>query len=144
MMIGRRWWRCYARPRRCALQNRRSRPSGRDSFNVEAGDRQSEKTGQQPWSPLTATEPPGRWSFGRKAATAQAFIDGQLDAATIKQRFDIDLDELSSWVDRYVRHGTLGLRTTRLQCYRKPCMRSVKPRHRPGLRKPRTPSQSRL
>jgi len=52
---------------------------------------------------LTAKGPPGRWSFRRKAATAQAFIDGQLDAATIKQRFDIDLDELSSWVDRYVR-----------------------------------------
>ena len=111
---------------------------------METKDGQSEKTGQQPWSPLTAKGPPGRWSFRRKAATAQAFIDGQLDAATIKQRFDIDLDELSSWVDRYVRHGAMGLRTTMLQRYREPRMRSGKPRHRPGPRKPRAPSQSRL
>jgi hypothetical protein len=75
--------------------------------------------------------------LGRKAMTPRAFIDGQLNAAMIKQRLRIDYDELLGWLDRYVRYGKKGLRITNVQRYREPSIRSEKPRHKAGSRKPR-------
>jgi len=78
----------------------------------------SERQSEQLWSPLTANGPPSRWTPVRKAMVAQAILAGKLHKGTARRRFELAEEELSGWIAVYREHGTLGLRTTRLQQYR--------------------------
>ena len=48
----------------------------------------------------------------------RAILAGKLDKGTARRRFELAEEELSGWIAVYREHGTLGLRTTRLQQYR--------------------------
>jgi len=50
----------------------------------------------------------------------RAILAGKLDKGAARRRFELAEDELSGWIAVYREHGTLGLRTTRLQQYREP------------------------
>ena len=64
--------------------------------------------------------PPGirRWVTRRKAEVVAAVRGGLLSRKEACERYSLSEEELNGWDKLYDRHGTKGLRTTRLQQYR--------------------------
>ena len=73
--------------------------------------------------PLTLEDlPPSdtvRWVIRRKAELVAAVRGGLLSVEEACQRYRLSEEELVSWADSLAKHGPQGLRTTRLQLYRK-------------------------
>lgn len=59
-----------------------------------------------------------RWVARRKAAIVDAVRSGQLSVDDACRTYNLSLEELLSWQRLIERHGTRGLRTTRLKDYR--------------------------
>lgn len=66
-----------------------------------------------------------RWVIGRKATVVAAVQSGLLGLEEACRRYDISLEEFTSWVRLLERDGMRALRVTRLQKYRE------RPRRRP-------------
>ncbi len=64
--------------------------------------------------------PPGisRWVTRRKAEVVAAVRGGLLSQKEACERYALTEEELTGWSKLYDRHGSKGLRTTRLQQYR--------------------------
>lgn len=60
-----------------------------------------------------------RWTKYRKLAVVDAVESGLLTLDEASERYNLSAEELSSWKGRADRHGPDGLRTTRLQDYRR-------------------------
>ena len=60
-----------------------------------------------------------RWTKYRKLAVVDAVETGLLTLNEASERYNLSAEELSSWKGRADRHGADGLRTTRLQDYRR-------------------------
>lgn len=60
-----------------------------------------------------------RWVVRRKAQVVAGVQNGLLSAEEACQRYEISSEEFQSWVKLFNRHGLRGLRTTRVQQYRK-------------------------
>ena len=73
--------------------------------------------------PLTIDDlpPPNteRWVIRRKAEVVAAVRAGLISLEEACQRYRLSVDEFLSWQRLIDRHGMRGLRTTRLQQYRK-------------------------
>ncbi|MBL0931236.1 MAG: DUF1153 domain-containing protein [Alphaproteobacteria bacterium] len=69
---------------------------------------------------LIALPAPGtqRWVVRRKAAIVEAVKAGQLTAEDACRTYSLSAEEFQSWQRLIERHGTRGLRTTRLKEYR--------------------------
>lgn len=65
--------------------------------------------------PAPGTE---RWVVRRKAAIVDAVRSGQLSVDDACRTYSLSPEELLSWQRLIERHGTRGLRTTRLKEYR--------------------------
>ena len=78
-----------------------------------------------------------RWTPRRKAAVVRAVNVGEVAREEICRRYQISLEEFLSWQRDYETHGEHGLRSTRLQIYRRPLRRPKRPARRPGA--PRHP-----
>lgn len=59
-----------------------------------------------------------RWVVRRKAAIVDAVKSGQLSVDDACRTYSLSPEELLSWQRLIERHGTRGLRTTRLKDYR--------------------------
>ncbi len=59
-----------------------------------------------------------RWVVRRKAAIVEAVKAGQLTAEEACRTYSLSIEEFHSWQRLIERHGTRGLRTTRLKEYR--------------------------
>lgn len=59
-----------------------------------------------------------RWVVRRKAAIVEAVKAGQLTAEDACRTYSLSAEEFQSWQRLIERHGTRGLRTTRLKEYR--------------------------
>lgn len=59
-----------------------------------------------------------RWVVRRKAAIVEAVKAGQLTAEEACRTYSLSAEEFQSWQRLIERHGTRGLRTTRLKEYR--------------------------
>ena len=74
-------------------------------------------------SPLTIADlpPPGtiRWVSRRKAQVIAAVRGGLLSLEEACGRYRLTADEFLSWQSSIEQHGLAGLRTTRIQQYRK-------------------------
>lgn len=74
-------------------------------------------------SPLTLEDLPSpdtvRWVIRRKAELVAAIRGGLLSLEDACERYQLSEEELQSWVDSLARHGVRGLRSTKLQLYRK-------------------------
>ena len=75
-------------------------------------------------SPLTLADlpPPGTkeyWVIRRKALVVAAVRGGLLSLGDACNRYTLTIDEFLSWHDAVSQHGLAGLRTTRIQHYRK-------------------------
>lgn len=74
-------------------------------------------------SPLTIADlpPPGaqRWVIRRKAEVVAAVRGGLLSLEEACRRYMLTVDEFLSWQASVDQHGIAGLRTTRIQQYRK-------------------------
>lgn len=64
-----------------------------------------------------------RWSFRRKEAVVTAVANGEITPVEACRRYQLSEEEFLSWQQAYEAHGPGGLRTTRLQQYRRgePC-----------------------
>jgi hypothetical protein len=65
-----------------------------------------------------------RWTIRRKAAVVTAVADGVLTREQARRRYKLTEEEFLSWEEAFAAHGLLGLRSTRLQQYRRgdnPC-----------------------
>jgi hypothetical protein len=75
-------------------------------------------------SPLTIADlpPPGtiRWVSRRKAEVIAAVRGGLLSLEEACGRYLLTADEFLSWQSSIEQHGLAGLRTTRIQHYKKP------------------------
>ncbi len=60
-----------------------------------------------------------RWIIRRKAEVVLAVEGGLLTLEEACNRYSLSVDEFLSWQRSFDRHGLPGLRTTRLQEYRK-------------------------
>jgi hypothetical protein len=60
-----------------------------------------------------------RWTIRRKAAVVNAVSAGEVTREEICGRYQISIEELLSWQRDYESHGLHGLRSTRLQIYRR-------------------------
>ena len=60
-----------------------------------------------------------RWTVRRKAAVIEAVRAEMLTVEEACERYRISLDEFRAWERDYDRHGTPGLRITRVGIYRK-------------------------
>ncbi len=73
--------------------------------------------------PLTLEDlPPSdtvRWVIRRKAELVAAIHGGLLSLEDACERYQLSEEELQSWVNSLSRHGLRGLRSTKLQLYRK-------------------------
>jgi transposase-like protein len=65
-----------------------------------------------------------RWTVRRKAAVVNAVNAGEVTREEICRRYQISVEELLAWQQDYESYGPPGLRSTRLQVYR----RSARPR----------------
>jgi hypothetical protein len=65
-----------------------------------------------------------RWVVRRKAAIVEAVKQGQLTQTDACRTYGLSTEEFQSWQRLVERHGTRGLRTTRLKEYR---ARAVQP-----------------
>jgi len=74
--------------------------------------------------PLTLNDIPPpvtvRWVARRKAELVAAIRGGLLSLEDACERYQLSEEELASWADALAKHGVRGLRSTRLQLYRKP------------------------
>ena len=74
--------------------------------------------------PLTINDlpPPDtkRWVIRRKAEVVAAVRGGLISLEDACDRYTLSVEEFLSWQRLIDRHGMRGLRTTRLQDYRKP------------------------
>ena len=59
-----------------------------------------------------------RWIPGRKARIVAAVNAGIVTMKELTDRYEISVEEFSSWRRSIRRHGIPGLRVTRLQIYR--------------------------
>ncbi len=73
-------------------------------------------------NPLTLEDlpPPDtvRWVIRRKAELVAAIRGGLLSLEDACERYQLSEEELQSWANSIAKHGTRGLRSTRLQIYR--------------------------
>ena len=60
-----------------------------------------------------------RWVIRRKAELVAAIRGGLLSLEDACERYRLSEEELVSWADSLAKHGPRGLRSTRLQHYRK-------------------------
>lgn len=60
-----------------------------------------------------------RWGIRRKAAVVAEVQSGALTLDDACRKYDLTAEELLSWQRLVEKHGVPGLRTTRLQHYRK-------------------------
>jgi len=58
------------------------------------------------------------WVVGRKAIVVHAVMDNVISADDACARYGLSTEEFESWYRLVERHGTPGLRCTRLQEYR--------------------------
>jgi len=75
-------------------------------------------------NPLTITDLPEpgtqkRWVVRRKAQVVAAVHGGLLSLDEACSRYKLTLDEFLSWQSSIEKHGLSGLRTTRIQQYRR-------------------------
>ena len=74
-------------------------------------------------TPLTLEDlpPPDtvRWVIRRKAELVAAIRGGLLSLEDACERYQLSEEELQSWIDSLDQHGIRGLRSTKLQLYRK-------------------------
>jgi Protein of unknown function (DUF1153) len=61
-----------------------------------------------------------RWTIRRKAAVVTAVATGEITREAICLRYQISEEEFLSWQRAYDSYGLPGLRSTRLQQYRRP------------------------
>ena len=75
----------------------------------------------QPLS-LNDLPPPNtkRWVIRRKAELVAAVRGGLISLEEVCERYHLSVEEFVSWQASLDRNGVRGLRTTRLQQYRKP------------------------
>ncbi len=73
--------------------------------------------------PLTLEDlpPPDtvRWVIRRKAELVAAIRGGLLSLEDACERYQLSEEELQSWANSIAKHGIRGLRSTRVQLYRK-------------------------
>jgi transposase-like protein len=62
---------------------------------------------------------PKRWTAQRKAAIILAIRKGSISAQEACAHYDLSPEELAEWERDLDRYGVPGLRTTRVQIYRK-------------------------
>jgi Protein of unknown function (DUF1153) len=62
---------------------------------------------------------PSRWTPRRKAAVILAIRQRTISAQEACDRYDLSTEELAEWERDLDRYGVPGLRTTRVQIYRK-------------------------
>jgi len=78
-----------------------------------------EPTGQ----PLSVKDLPPRntkrWVIRRKAELVAAVRGGLISLEEVCERYQLSAEEFQTWQASLNRHGVRGLRTTRLQLYRK-------------------------
>lgn len=76
-------------------------------------------------SNLSELPPPGtsRWVTRRKAEVVQAVRSGLITLEEACRRYTLSMDEFMSWERLLDKHGVRGLRTTRIQQYRRPLTR---------------------
>jgi hypothetical protein len=60
-----------------------------------------------------------RWVIRRKASVVAGVHNGLITLEEACQRYNLSVEEFLSWQRQIERHGLLGLRTTRLQDYRR-------------------------
>jgi Protein of unknown function (DUF1153) len=60
-----------------------------------------------------------RWTLRRKAAVLQAVRNGVLTVEQASNRYALSVEELCAWERDFDQHGLPGLRSTRLQVYRR-------------------------
>ncbi len=60
-----------------------------------------------------------RWVIRRKAELVAAIRGGLLSLDDACDRYQLSEEELESWANSLARHGLRGLRSTKLQLYRK-------------------------
>ncbi len=60
-----------------------------------------------------------RWVIRRKAELVAAIRGGLLSLEDACERYQLSEEELESWANSLARHGLRGLRSTKLQLYRK-------------------------
>ena len=60
-----------------------------------------------------------RWVIRRKAELVAAIRGGLLSLDDACERYQLSEEELESWSNSLARHGLRGLRSTKLQLYRK-------------------------
>ena len=68
-----------------------------------------------------ASLPPAttRWVARRKAEVVAAVRSGRISLDEVCRRYSLTRDEFEAWASFIDRHGVEGLRTTRLQYYRR-------------------------
>ncbi len=80
--------------------------------------------GQSTVLPIGLTELPPvtttRWVTRRKAAVVAAVREGVLTLEEACRRYQLSVEEFTSWQRLVDRHGLPGLRATRIQEYRRP------------------------
>ncbi len=73
--------------------------------------------------PLTLADLPppsiSRWVTRRKAELVAAVAGGLISREAVCERYNLTAEEFEGWERLYSRHGAKGLRTTRLQQYRR-------------------------
>jgi hypothetical protein len=70
-----------------------------------------------------------RWVVRRKAAVIVAVSSGKITLEQACETYQLSEEELLSWKHNYETHGLAGLRTTRIQQYRRrPSARTPLPR----------------
>jgi transposase-like protein len=60
-----------------------------------------------------------RWTIRRKAAVVAAVAAGEVTREEVSRRYQISAEEFLSWQRAYEAYGLPGLRSTRLQQYRR-------------------------
>jgi len=60
-----------------------------------------------------------RWVTRRKAEVVAAVEGGLLTMESALERWNLSEEEFAGWRNLYTRHGAKGLRTTRIQQYRR-------------------------
>jgi hypothetical protein len=60
-----------------------------------------------------------RWVIRRKAELVAAVRGGLISLDEVCERYNLSVEEFRSWEETLSRHGIRGLRTTKLQDYRR-------------------------
>jgi Protein of unknown function (DUF1153) len=92
------------------------------TMNAQSSTKLSYVTGAD-GSPLTPHNLPRantkRWSIRRKANVVAAVRGGLIDLDEACARYRLSVEEFLAWSNAVDRHGILGLRTTKIQEYRR-------------------------